>query len=103
MLKVAYQLAIGSWSVDSSADPRTELIGLETRLDLANPGGSCRVVVYAPAAPKPGLLEQAVGAATEALGIGGGAGGGPPAFSIDVRGQKIKCADQITVKLTAGD
>ena len=66
----------------------------------------CRISVYAPPPPQPGLLEQlageAMGAAAGALGLGGGAVA-EPAFSVQVRGNAIKHGDQITIALTAGD
>jgi len=101
MIKVAYKLSIGSWSVDSADDPKTELLSLETRLAMNSSHDVVRVVVYAPPAPQPGLLDQAAGAATEALGLGGGEE--EKSFSIQVRGNAIKHGDKLTVDLTAGD
>jgi hypothetical protein len=101
MLKVSYNLTIGAWAVNSEDDPKTELLGLETSASLDSRADSCRVAVYAPPAPQPGLLEQAVGAAAGALGLGGE--GGEESFSVQVRGNAIKHGDQITVKLTSGD
>lgn len=100
MMKVAYKLAIGSWSIDSANDPKTELLSVETRLAMNSSHDFARVVVYAPPAPQPGLLEQAVGAATEALGFGGGEA---ESFAVQVRGNPIKHGDSLTVELTAGD
>jgi hypothetical protein len=101
MLKVGYKLAIGSWSVDSASDPRTEFIDLRVSRSLDSSTDSCRIAVYAPPAPQPGLLDQAIGAAAGALGLGGG--GGEKSFSVQVRGNAIKHGDRITVELTAGD
>ncbi|MCI0489360.1 MAG: hypothetical protein L0229_22435, partial [Blastocatellia bacterium] len=89
------------WSVDSDDDPRTELAEIETCSSMDSPMDYCRISVYAPPAPQPGLLEQAVGAAAGALGFGGE--GGEEAFSVQVRGQAIKTGDQITIELTSGD
>src|SRR5262245_4562679 len=101
MLKVTYKLTIGAWAVNSEDDPKTELLGLETSASLDSRADSCRVAVYAPPAPQPGLLEQAVGAAAGALGLGGD--GGEESFSVQVRGNAIKHGDEITVELTSGD
>src|SRR5512145_2371781 len=107
MDKISYKLTMGSWSVDSADDPRTELIALETFQSLDTPGGYGRVSVYAPPAPQPGLLEQIAGAAlaagASALGIGGGGAAEEPAFAVDVRGQKVKLGDPLTITLTVGD
>ena len=100
MNKIAYKLTVAGWSVDSANDPKTELLSLETRLAMNSSHDFVRVVVYAPPAPQPGLLEQAIGAATEALGLGGG---GEDAFSVQVRGNPIKHGDSLTVELTSGD
>lgn len=101
MIKVAYKLSIGTWSVDSADDPKTELLSLETRSAMNSSHDLARVVVYAPPAAQPGLLEQAAGAATAALGLGGGEG--EQAFSVKVRGNAIKHGDKLTLDLTAGD
>jgi hypothetical protein len=101
MLKVSYKLKAGAWSVNSTDDPRTELIELDAATSLSATADSCRIAVYAPPAPRPGLLEQAIGAATSALGLGGG--GGEEAFSVQVRGKAIKHGDQLTIELSAGD
>lgn len=103
MIKVAYKLSIAGWSVDSSQDPTTELVELETFASLDSPVNSCRMALYAPPAPQPSLLQQAVGAAASALGIGGGDSGGDQDFSIQVRGQKVKFGDAVSIELTAGD
>ncbi len=100
MNKIAYKLTVAGWSVDSANDPKTELLSLETRLAMNSSHDFARAVVYAPPAPQPGLLEQAIGAATEALGFGGGA---EQSFSVQVRGNPIKHGDTLTVELTAGD
>ena len=103
MRKVNYKLSIAGWSVDSSNDPRTELLELETSSALDSPAGACRVAVYAPSKPKPGLLAEAAGAAMSAVGLGGDSGGGPKTFSVDIRGQKVTWGDQISLALTSGD
>ena len=99
MDRISYKLTVGGWSVDSANDPKTELLSLETRLAMNSSHDFARVVVYAPPAPQPGLLDQAVGAATEALGLGGG----EDSFSVQVRGNPIKHGDVLTVELAAGD
>jgi hypothetical protein len=104
MQKVDYKVSIAGWSVDSTQDPKTELVELETFASMDSPVSGCRIALYAPPAAQPGLLQQAIGAAGSALGLGGaGAAGGPPAFSVDVRGQKVKFGDSISIELTAGD
>jgi hypothetical protein len=103
MIKVDYKVSISGWSVDSSQDPKTELVELETFTSMDSPVSGCRIAVYAPPAPQPSLLQQAVGAATSALGLGGGGGGADQGFSIQVRGQKVKFDDDISIELTAGD
>jgi hypothetical protein len=100
MDKISYKLTIAGWSVDSANDPKTELLSLETRLAMNSTHDFARVVVYAPPAPQPGLLEQAIGAATEALGLGGGA---EESFSVQVRGNPIKHGDTLAVELSRGD
>jgi len=100
MDSISYKLTVGNWSVDSANDPKTELLSVETRLSMNSSHDFARVVVYAPPAPQPGLLEQAVGAATEAVGLGGGE---EESFSVQVRGNPIKHGDPLTVELTAGD
>jgi hypothetical protein len=101
MLKVDYKLSISGWSVDSSQDPKTELVALETFTALDSPVSGCRLALYAPPAAQPGLLQQAVGAVGAQLGLGGG--GASQGFSIQVRGQQVKFADTISIALTAGD
>lgn len=46
MLKVGYKLSVGRWSIDSSADPRTELVDLDVLHELSSPAGHCRVTAY---------------------------------------------------------
>jgi hypothetical protein len=103
MNKVDYKLSIAGWSVDSSQDPKTELVEIETFASMDSPVNGCRVAVYAPPAPQPSLLQQAIGAAASALGLGGGGGGADQGFSIQVRGQRVKFADSISIELTSGD
>ncbi|HEY2963440.1 MAG TPA: hypothetical protein VGJ37_13540 [Pyrinomonadaceae bacterium] len=100
MNRISYKLTIADWSVDSADDPKTELLSLETRLAMNSSHDFARVVIYAPPAPQPGLLEQAVGAATEALGLGSGE---EESFSVQVRGKPIKHGDTLTIDLTASD
>jgi phage protein D len=103
MLHVNYKLSIAGWSVDSSADARTELLELETFAALDSPAGTCRVVVYASPKPKPSLLEEAAGAALSAVGLGGNGVGGSKKFSVEIRGQKVTYGDKLSLALTAGD
>jgi len=100
MIKVDYKLSIAGWSVDSSQDAKTELIELETCTAMDSPVGGCRIALYASPAPQPSLLEQAAGAAASALGLGD-SGASDSAFSIQVRGQKVKIGDKITIEMTA--
>jgi hypothetical protein len=100
MNAISYKISVGNWSVDSADDPKTELLSVETRLSMNSSLDFARVVVYAPPAPQPGLLEQAVGAAAGALGLGGGE---EESFSVQVRGNPIKHGDALTVELTSGD
>ena len=102
MIKVDYKVSIAGWSVDSSQDPKTELVELETFASMDSPVNGCRLAVYNPPAPQPSMLAQAAGAAASALGLGGDAGG-DEGFSIQVRGQKVKFADAISIELTSGD
>lgn len=101
MIKVDYKLSIAGWTVDSSQDPKTELVELETFASMDSPINGCRIALYAPPAAQPSLLDQAAGAAASAIGLGGG--GGDTGFSIQVRGQKVKFTDKVTIELTAGD
>jgi hypothetical protein len=105
MFKVSYKLSIGKWSIDSSDDPRTEFIDLETRLSLDSPNNVCRISVYSPPTPQPGMAEQLAGAATGAAAgaLGFGEAEGEPAFSVQVRGTAIKHGDQVIIELTSGD
>jgi hypothetical protein len=100
MNNINYKISVGDWSVDSADDAKTELVELDVRLALDSSFDSGCVSVYAPPAPQPGLLDQAIGAAAGALGFGGG---GEESFSVHVRGNAIKPGDQMTVELTAGD
>ena len=104
MPKISYKLSISGWSVDSSSDARTELLELETISAIGSPAGSCRIVVYAPPKPDPSLLQQAVGAALSAVGLGGAdAGGGAQKVSTEIRGQKVTVGDNVSLELTSGD
>jgi hypothetical protein len=102
MIKVDYKLSIAGWSVDSTQDAKTELVELETYASMDSPVNACRIALYSPPAPQPSLLEQAVGAAASAIGLGNGGGSGS-GFSVQVRGQKVKFGDTMTIELTAGD
>jgi hypothetical protein len=103
MIKVDYKVSIAGWSVDSTQDPKTELVELKTFASMDSPVNDCRIALYAPSAPSPSLLQQAVGAAASAIGLNGAGPSGPPAFSIDVRGKKVKFGDSISIDLIAGD
>jgi hypothetical protein len=100
MHKVSYKLSVGGWAINSADDPRTEFIELDISCSMDSPADCCRVAVYAPPALPPGLLDQAIGAAVGALGLG--AGGEEP-FSVQIRGNAIKHGDQLTIELSAGD
>jgi phage protein D len=101
-LAVGYRVTLGRLTLDSSADPRTELLEVQARRVIGGPADRCRIVLHAPPAPQPGLLEQAVGAAMSALGLGG-EGGAKPAFEVPVRGQPVRPDDPIVIELTSGD
>lgn len=100
MAAITYKLTINKWSVDSANDPRTEFIMLDTRHSVDSSADYCRITVYAPPPPKPGLLEQAAAMAAAEVGLGGGAS---QSFSVSVRGNPIKHGDQMTVELTVDD
>ena len=102
-MKVGYKLSIAGWSVDSTQDSKTELVELETFSSMDSPVNGCRIALYAPPAAQPSLLDQAVGAAASAIGLGGSGNGGSSDFSIQIRGQKVKFGDKITIELTSGD
>jgi hypothetical protein len=104
VLKAAYKLSIAGWSVDSVADPRTELVELDVFRTLNAPGDYCRIAVYAPRADGASALEQAAGAAVAAAGSARGlSGGGTGGVSVQVRGQAVAAADAVTVELTSGN
>lgn len=98
MLHVDYNLNVGTWSVNSADDPRTELNRLETSLSLNSPNDTCGISVYAP--PSGSLAGQTTQAAG-ALGLGGEGGAGT--FSVQVRGDEIQYGDPITIELTSGE
>ncbi|HLA10970.1 MAG TPA: hypothetical protein VJ023_10290 [Pyrinomonadaceae bacterium] len=100
MDSISYKITVGGWSVDSADDPKTELLALDVRLGMNSTHDSARLAVYAPPAPQPGLLEQVVGAAAGALGLGGEE---EESFSVQVRGNPIKHGDTLTIELAAGD
>lgn len=100
---VSCKLTLGAWEIDTKDDPRTELLQVLTERGMNTPAGRCEVSLFVTPAAKPGLLEQAVGAAASALGIGGGAASGPPKFSMDVRGLAVAHADPMEITLSNGD
>jgi hypothetical protein len=100
MAAVTYKLTINKWSVDSASDPRTEFIMLDTQHSSDAAADYCRITVYAPPAPKPGLLEQAASAAAAEVGLGSAQA---QSFSVQVRGNPIKHGDQMKVELTVDD
>jgi len=100
---VTCKLKVGAWEIDTSDDPRTELLQVIAERGMNTPAGRCEVALFVTPAPKPGLLEQAVGAAASALGIGGGEAAGPPKFSMDVRGLPITHDDPMEITLSNGD
>ena len=106
MTTVGYKASIGSWSIDSKADARTELTRIDVCHSMNSAGDAARLFIYAPPPKKKGLLDEAVGAATDmaagALGLGGG-GAKSKAFAIKVRGNDVKHGDQLTIELTSGN
>jgi len=100
MLKVTYNLTIGTWSVNSDDNLKTEFIELETNLSLTSPQGYCRISVYSPPAGQPGLLEGVVTEAAGALGLGEAGG---ESLAVQIRGEEIKAGDLIAIELTVGD
>jgi hypothetical protein len=107
VLKAAYKLSVAGWSVDSAADPRTELVELDIFRVLNVPGDYCRVTVYAPAAGAAAGLEQLAGAAVSAAGGGAGSalglGPGASTVAVQLRGQAVAAADAVRVELTSGN
>jgi len=101
MDNATYKISINDWSVSSADDPRGEVLRLETRSGLGDPTSCCDLLLYLVPPPKPDLLGQAIGAATDALGLGDA--GGEPAFSISVRGTEVKHGDTVTIELANGD
>lgn len=91
-----YTLAIGDWSVDSTDDPRTEVVAIATETALGGARSSCRVEAYVVPAADPGLLEQAVGAAAGALGLGGGE---QAPTLVTIRGTALRGGDTMRVDL----
>jgi phage protein D len=102
MHTVGYRITLGGLTLDSAADPRTELLEVHARRTIGGYGDRCRIVLHAPPAPQPGLLEQAVAAAAGALGLGGATGGPPAAFEVPVRGEPLQPGDPIVIELSAG-
>jgi hypothetical protein len=102
VLKVGYRVSIGGLQLDSAADPRTELVAVDAFRAVNTAADYCRITLYAPPAPKPDLLSQAIGAAASALGLGNEAGGDEGA-SIVVRGETIRHGSPIEIELSVGD
>ncbi|HEX5835367.1 MAG TPA: hypothetical protein VFY34_16000 [Pyrinomonadaceae bacterium] len=100
MAAITYKLTINKWSVDSANDPRTEFLMLDTQHSVDASADYCRITVYAPPPPKPGLLEQAAAMVAAEVGLGGSAS---ESFSVSVRGNQVKHGDQMTVELTVDD
>jgi hypothetical protein len=102
VLKVAYTVSLGGLQLDSAADPRTELLAVDVFRSMNAAADYCRVTLYAPPAPQPDLLTQAIGAAASALGFGEEAAAeeGP---SIAVRGETIRHGAPIEISLAVGD
>lgn len=46
-MAVTYNLSIGSWSADSSSDPHTEVVSIETASALGAAATRCRITLYA--------------------------------------------------------
>ena len=102
-MKVSAQCTVGDWSIDTASDPHTELNSISIK-SARGAVDQIKIALYLKSPPSAGLLEQAIGAATDAIGgaIGLG-GGGEPAFTTEVRGSEIKDGDAISAKLTAGE
>jgi hypothetical protein len=45
--QVTYKLSVAGWSVDSSADSRTELLDLDVLHEMNSPAGHCEITVFA--------------------------------------------------------
>ena len=101
-MKFTAQCSIGQWSIDSAADPHTELNAIRVKLARGAINETDIVLYIAPAADT-SLLDQAIGAATGALAGAAGLDGGDPVFSTNVRGTEVKEGDAITITLTAGE
>ena len=101
------KLSIAKWSVDSGADARGEFLELHLSTAMNSAVDTCRLTLYAPPPKKKGLLDEALGAATDmaadALGLGGGGGAKSKAFAIKVRGNDVKHGDALTIELTSGN
>lgn len=98
MHRIGYRLAVGTWSIDSADDVRTELVTLETDLAIGSPLAACRMVLHAPPSA-PGGVGGLTPAAAPGVGAGAGGTGG---FSLQLRGNAIGPGDAITVTLTSG-
>jgi phage protein D len=101
-MRVAYKLSVGGWSIDSAADPRTELLEADVSLRLNSPGDRCELILFAPPPPAPDLQGQAIAAASSLVGLGGVAAA-PPAPSVPVRGVDFKHGDAVGLELAADD
>lgn len=98
---INYSLTIGSWTVNSAKDPRTELIELETSQSLETTDNVCTISIYAQPSPNPELPEHAQSAMTESAGQFGGSD--EKLLSAEISGRKIKCDDRMIIELTSGD
>ena len=115
ILKVGCKIRIGEWEADTSQDPHTELVSVETLAQTGSPVARCRIALYVAPPKAKGLLDAALGAAAgalggaaggiagglgDALGLGGGAPAGP---SATVRGKTLQIGDPLRLELTSGD
>ena len=60
MKQIGYSLTIAGWSVDSSSDPRTELVSLETLAAIGERGARSVGVLDGVARTESGLVQQLV-------------------------------------------
>ncbi|MDR5748842.1 hypothetical protein QCE73_37315 [Caballeronia sp. LZ029] len=97
----SYKVKVNNWEVSSADDPRTELLRLDCRTGFGDPTSCVEILLYLVPAPKPGLLEQAIGAAASALDLSDAVS--EPAFSISVRGIEVKHNDTLLIQLANGD
>lgn len=93
-------MTVGPWSVDSFADPQTELISIQTRQAVGLPIDTCKLLVYgAPTDGGPAAVGAELGAALQAGPAGGTAG----PFSVDLSGQALAAEDAISIELRSGN